>query len=459
MKARIHPYDFTTGADRLDAGRGYWLDGTAVSRTVFESLPARSADLLEVALAAYTADRLTKRFFKNEASGQRKFQIRMAVREPDVWNDDIVSDNLRQFLNWVSGDDWSFEFIKRKSDFTLAESETYLFGVPLQEPVSVSLFSGGLDSLAGLAQNALQRPAGTCVLVSGITNNRPLGAQKTQIRRIKAALKHRQVNRRPDVRHVAVRFGIDNPLDKPEEKSQRTRSVVFLALGTATAFQADTDTLFVYENGLGALNLPLNESQLGVDNYRGVHPRSLRMASELFDKVLGRKIQIENPCLFVTKAEMCEHLKPARLVEAIADTVSCDGYPIRVTGQHQCGYCTSCILRRMSIHAAGLGRYDRADGYRHDVLSKETTLNQKQIYGLATTAYQVDKLRRCLVSQHPWKSLTSEFPKLAVTFAELAHHKGLPQSDVVNRFLRLFDSYVREWDSFPANIKIASEEI
>ena len=73
---------------------------------------------------------------------------------------------------------------------------------------------------------------------------------------------------------------------------------MFLALGTATAFQADTDTLWVYENGLGALNIPLNESQLGVDNYRGVHPRSLRMDSELFEKVLGRKIHIENPCLF-----------------------------------------------------------------------------------------------------------------------------------------------------------------
>ena len=456
MKARIHPYDFTTGANRLDVGRGYWLDGTAVSRTVFEALPARSADLLEVALAAYTADRLTKRFFKNEASGQRSFQIRMEVREPDVWNDDTVSDNLRQFLNWVSGDHWSFEFIKRKSDFTLAESERYLFGVPLQEPVFVSLFSGGLDSLAGLAQHALQRPAGTCVLVSGITNNRPLDAQKKQIQRIKAVLKHRPANHGPRIRHVAVRFGINNPSRKPEEKSQRTRSVVFLALGTATAFQADTDTLWVYENGLGALNIPLNESQLGVDNYRGVHPRSLRMASELFEKVLGRKIHIENPCLFVTKAEMCQHLKSAHLVEAIAETVSCDSYPIRKVGQSQCGFCTSCVLRRMSIHAADLGRYDTAAGYCHDVLSKETTLNQKQIYGLATTAYQVDKLRRCLASQHPWKSLTSEFPKLAVTFAELVHRKGMTQGDVVNGLLRLFTSYVDEWDSFPANIKTAS---
>ena len=181
------------------------------------------------------------------------------------------------------------------------------------------------------------------------------------------------------------------------------------------------------------------------------------MASELFEKALGRKIHIKNPCLFETKAKMIEQLKSEHLVEAIADTVSCDSYPIRVPGQPQCGFCTSCVLRRMSIHAAGLGKYDRVGGYRHDVLSSKPTLNQRQIYGLATTAYQAHKLKACLASQDPWKSLTSEFPKLAVTFAELTYRNGLAQGDVVNGVLRLFDSYVREWDSFPANIKIASE--
>ena len=324
--------------------------------------------------------------------------------------------------------------------------------------MSVSLFSGGLDSLAGLAQHALQRPAGTCVLVSGITNNRPLDAQKKQIQRIKAALKHRTANHGPRIRHVAVRFGINNPSRRPEEKSQRTRSVVFLALGTATAFQADTDTLWVYENGLGALNIPLNESQLGVDNYRGVHPRSLRMASELFEKVLGRKIHIENPCLFVTKAEMCEHLKSANLVESIADTVSCDSFPVRVSGQPQWGFCPSCNLRRMSIRAAGLSDYDLADGYLHDVLDSRPTLRKDQIYELSTTDYQVGKFKMCLDSQNPWMSLTIEFPKLAITCAELVTRKGLDYGDTVDKFLSLFRSYVREWESFPANIRIAAEK-
>ncbi len=450
-------YNFAAN-DRVDVGFSYWLDGTTISRAFFDALPPKSADLIEVVLAAYTADRLSRRSFKDPLTGQRKFDIVVAVREPDLWNYEPVVDLLQAFLNWVSGDEWRFEFVRRRRGLSAAESETYLFRFPPRKPATVSLFSGGLDSLGGLAEHALRRPATSCVLVSGYTNERLGSVQRRQVQRITADLEQSLLPKLPDIHHVAVPFGLRNPSNIREEPSQRTRAPVFLALGTTTAVQVEADTLWVYENGIGALNLPLNETQLSVDNYRGMHPRSLIMASELFEKVLGRKIHIKNPCLFETKAEMCEHLRPANLVEAIADTVSCDSFPVRVSGQPQCGYCTSCILRRMSIHAANLGGYDLADGYRHDVLNSEPTLNQKQIYELSTTAYQAHKLKRCLASEDPWKSLTSEFPKLAITCAELTLLKGLTHNDVVSKFLRLFRSYVREWGSFPANIRIASEQ-
>ncbi len=86
----------------------------------------------------------------------------------------------------------------------------------------------------------------------------------------------------PEICHVAVPFGLCKPEGSREEKSQRTRALVYLTLGVATALQAGTDTLWVYENGVGALNLPLDATQLGVDNYRGVHPRSLMMVEDLF---------------------------------------------------------------------------------------------------------------------------------------------------------------------------------
>ena len=97
-----------------------------------------------------------------------------------------------------------------------------------------------------------------------------------------------------------------------EEKGQRSRAFVFSALGVAAAVQAEADTLHVYENGVGALNLPLNETQLGVDNYRGVHPRSLMLLESLLALVLDNPVCIENPYLFRTKAEMCRALSCSR---------------------------------------------------------------------------------------------------------------------------------------------------
>ena len=220
MNPSFYTYDFAS-TDRVNLDYSYWLDGTAISRAVFEALPSRSADLVEVALAAYTADRLSPRSFKSTSTGQRKFHIRVGVREPDLWNDDLVTNSLHEFLNWVSGDDWSFEFVRHNTGFSAAESESYLFRLPPKKPVTVSLFSGGLDSLAGLAEHALQGNTASCVLVSGYTNERLRHLQRLQVQQITTALEHRLVPRRPEIRHVAVPFKIRKPSKTREESSQR----------------------------------------------------------------------------------------------------------------------------------------------------------------------------------------------------------------------------------------------
>ena len=132
------------------------------------------------------------------------------------------------------------------------------------------------------------------------------------------------------MRHVAVPFGIRKPRGYREEPSQRTRALVFLVLGIATALQAGTDTLWVYENGIGALNLPLNETQLGIDNYRGVHPRFLMLAQDFLSLALDQPMHIRNPFQFSTKAQMCKSLVGSGIAEAVSHTVSCDGFPQRI---------------------------------------------------------------------------------------------------------------------------------
>ena len=319
---------------------------------------------------------------------------------------------------------------------------------PRNQPITVSLFSGGLDSLAGFAYHSRPTSDGSYALVSGYTQDRLAFQQQRQVRRIRSAWRENLTSTSPEIYHVAVPFGIIKPERCREEKGQRTRALVFLAIGALTALLADADTLHVYENGIGALNLPLNETQLGVDNYRGVHPRSLMMAEDVFALALGQAVHIKNPCLFQTKAEMCAALPVAGFAEAICDTVSCDGFPQR-TAQAQCGCCTSCVLRRQCLHTAGLGEYDPIGGYRHDVLSNQGTLKYRQLHGIEASKYQIHKLASCLALESPWPSLVASFPMLAVTKAAIVAKQNCSADEVAAKFIRLYHAYVKEWESFP----------
>ena len=403
-------------------------------------------------MSVYAADRMSPRDFKGTATGQRSIRVQAGVRNPGLWNSAEMTEQLQNLLYWLSEDEWSIQFIKRRSVPSLAESERCLFRFPPEQPVIVSLFSGGLDSLAGFAYHSRPASGGSYALVSGYTQDRLAFQQRRQVRRIRSAWRENLTSTSPEIYHVAVPFGISKPEGCREEKGQRTRALVFLAIGILTALLADTDTLHVYENGIGALNLPLNETQLGVDNYRGVHPRSLMMAEDVLALALGQTVHIKNPCLFQTKAEMCAALSAAGLAGAMRDTVSCDGFPQRAA-QAQCGCCTSCILRRQCLHAAGLGEYDLASVYRHDLLSARATLKYRQIYGLEASKYQVHKFANCLASVSPWRSLAASFPNLAITQAALVASQGFGADETAANFIRLFQTYVEEWESLPANLK------
>ena len=252
-----------------------------------------------------------------------------------------------------------------------------------------------------------------------------------------------------DVSHVAVPFGINSDENVHEEKSQRTRALLFLAFGAITALQARADTLHVFENGVGALNLPLNATQLGTDNYRGVHPRSLGMAEALFESILGESIHIENPYMFATKAEMCRSLPAAGLADVVRETVSCEGYPQRVPNQAQCGICTSCVLRRQSIFCAGLKDHDPGGAYRHDIFKGLSNLSAEEGHGFGVMSEQVSRIDGCLASDQPWQKLTVAYPELARTLAELTARPGAAaQEDLAAGFVGLFRTYVQEWKDF-----------
>ena len=365
-----YEYDFTEsspgGIDEVQ----YYLRSRRIEQPFMRRLSPIERDALDISMAAYTADRRSLRERRKKTStGQRDIKIKVAVREPQIWEQPKVRQELRRLFEWMSGDCWSIDLVSsgglKKEDVATG----YLFPIQPEGPIAVSLFSGGLDSLAGLAARLDEEAYRSHVLVSAYTNGRLRKQQSRQVERIDRVLRGGAFGRKlPVLEHVAVPMGINKDLGKDVEKSQRMRAFVYLTIGVITARQAGSDSLQVYENGVGALNLPLNETQLGVDNYRGVHPRSLMMIQSLFSRVFGKETQITNPFLFSTKTETCAALPCFGLSQVAQDTVSCDKFPLRIEGTSQCGVCTSCILRRHALLSAGLGECDPVTGYRYDIL-------------------------------------------------------------------------------------------
>ena len=158
MSRSDYEHNFANHTGSVARSGSYWINSERLSRTFCRPLSSGMADLLDVVMSVYAADRMSPRDFKGTATGQRNIRVQVGVRNPRFWNSVEMTEHLQNLLYWLSEDEWSFQFIKRESDPSLAESKRFLFPLPPDQPVTVSLFSGGLDSIAGFANHS--RPVG-----------------------------------------------------------------------------------------------------------------------------------------------------------------------------------------------------------------------------------------------------------------------------------------------------------
>lgn len=235
------------------------------------------------------------------------------------------------------------------------------------------------------------------------------------------------------------------------ERSQRARGFLFHSLGLVGALMAGASEVLVYENGVGSINLPLSEAQLGAQSTRATHPVALYRLERFFCSLLGQRIHLRLPFLFLTKGQMCEKLRESPFRSLALQTISCDGFPQRQKGPEQCGVCTSCLLRRESLWAAGFGE-DRREGlYRHDVLGDVSAIPGDNLAPLWDMLSQVSRLERALFSATPWQSLAIEFPELQEIRDTLTDwHGSYTRSSIEERLVDLYTQYCMEWECFPA---------
>jgi 7-cyano-7-deazaguanine synthase in queuosine biosynthesis len=438
---------------RFDAG--FHVDDESIVRPFGGALEPALADWVDIALMAYVADRLAPR--RDPKSPQRAYQwarrihLKLPVRHPDLWREPHVAGALAALLTHFTDDEWHLEFVGRRG-WSRSAKQGYLFASPPSRPALAALQSGGLDSFSGAARHLAEFGDNSFVFVSGATNRRQRSAQREQVRALARSFGR-------DVCHVTVPFGIDwrgHSHKGVEESSQRTRGFLFSTIGAAAAMAAGALGLHVYENGVGAINLPYNATQLGTSNSRAVHPLSLLRMSDFAEALVGKPFMFQNPFLFRTKGEMCRHPAVRAVAEYIPATFSCDGFPVQAKGKPQCGSCTSCLLRRLSLHAAGLSAFDPAGRYVCDLLDPTSKASERQLHNLRAMEWQYAKIVLRLRAKPPWQSLVTEFHDLEALAAVLASRGLADHARTSRSVLRLYNAYASEWEQFPARGRLRS---
>lgn len=313
--------------------------GESKFKAVFGALTTLEADLLLLASAVFAVDRCTPR-------GEREDLVRdlqISVPVVNIGRLQPLRPILEELLRTLSYDSWRIDFRHQ----TGKPEETFSV-----KPSSGStlLFSGGLDSLAaaielGCKPEPLQ-------LVSHTTRNQRLSVVQDELVSLLRTVGIQSPHRKFQV--SAVSKPPAEHLSFDAESSQRTRSFLFLTLGVLCARRAgQTKVIYLAENGQMAIHLPLTQARIGAFSTRTAHPEVLAKAQEFFGAAINLAVQITNPYVHKTKAEVTKIVWD-KLPSAIPMALSC-WRTSRLTGNAtHCGTCIPCIVRRVAIEYHGV---------------------------------------------------------------------------------------------------------
>jgi 7-cyano-7-deazaguanine synthase in queuosine biosynthesis len=307
--------------------------------------PTESAhDLLVLAATVYCADTRINRQSESQDSWTREVDIYLPVHDVAMWNN--TQPLLRKTLEFLTGDKWRFVFRSRPHGFSQIVQQARL---RLKDsPTSACLFSGGLDSFIGAID--LLETGETPLLVSHSWVPNVSGHQSE----CDGALRNQYGKTR--IRRLESRVGFHKGIVRGNEpeNTERSRSLLFFSLAAfaASGLGQPNVSIYVPENGLISLNVPLDPLRLGSLSTRTTHPYYMARFDEIL-RVLGISARVVNPYAHQTKGEMVRNCKNQQfLADKVALTMSCAS-PTKGRWQGlppgHCGYCLPCLIRRASM--------------------------------------------------------------------------------------------------------------
>jgi 7-cyano-7-deazaguanine synthase in queuosine biosynthesis len=325
-------------------------------------LPNRVLDLLEIAAYVFAADRMVCRGPKAALefhAWPRSMQFCIRVREADFWNREQVKKKLAEVLVFMTGDrDYVFDFFPGHSTPPSSLFDNNEFTLSSDGEAAVVLFSGGLDSLAGVLKR-LNTTKETLYLVSH-QSGQP-STKKTQAKLFDSLIRDYPGR----LRHYPFECGLSNV--RAAEETQRTRAFLFGSIAFALSSCLSLTSFYAYENGVTSLNLLRRQDLINARASRTTHPKTLVLMSEFLSEIQEQPVKVLNPFWQYTKTDIFELLKELNGSNLVGSTVSCSKTFQRLESGTHCGCCFQCIDRRFASYAAGLDHIDNVGIYSKDV--------------------------------------------------------------------------------------------
>lgn len=352
------------------------ISAQALIGNLVEQSSDRAIDLLSIAAGAYALDRVVRRRktqAKNEFGG-RTFKVCFHVADVAYW-EGSAKDRLADLLYFLTSDVWLLSFASHdRSSFVQVQKSLELPNA--ERPQRLALYSGGLDSAAGLGCQLLRGQRNILLLTVGHQSTiRPRCIR--QLRQLRSTLPQAAT-----LFQASFIVHLDNAKElKEQETSQRVRGFLFCTVAALVAAAWGIHDIDLYENGPGAINLPLvaGAGSNGLST-RGAHPSFLAKMTGLASEALERELVFGLPFLWSTKASMVREIaREPKLVPWVEQSLSCVHSSLRVPVTSHCGKCPACIERRQAFVAAGID--DDRTGYKTDLMTLADPLKDDYFRG------------------------------------------------------------------------------
>jgi 7-cyano-7-deazaguanine synthase in queuosine biosynthesis len=383
-------------------------------------------DALLLAAVVEYCDRILKR----PALGWgRDFEVKLPVHELAHWASAPVSQSLHDALNFLTGDRWRFHFVARKKA-EVAPSQGH-FDLP-SGVISILPFSDGMDSRAVAGIEGLQ-----------------LGDQLIRVR-LGAKIVDRPARNDAKQPFTTVPYRVRTD-QRNEESSARSRGFKFAVVSGVAAYLVGAKEIIVPESGQGALGPALVPVGHGYEDFRN-HPLFTDRMTVFLTALFGRKIAFRFPRLWSTKGQtLAEYARNADIA-ACLNARSCWQQSRQVSvGEHrrQCGICAACMLRRLSVHAAGFT--ESRETYLWENLSAPTfERGAAKGFGKITRALREYAIAGVLHLDHlaALGASAVHAPALKRQAYQLARSQGLAAAEAESSLNAFLSTHAREWQAF-----------